>query len=888
MIHSLLNQLKSHQNTFHSAPSSTARFQPEVQHLEVRSLPSSGTVLALWSQGTYGTNGLGPTAVAYGVSEFDPATGAENVLFRANVPNSGNPSDPFPTPSDLAGTAGNLFTISANQAGTGTLNGAPQVTQDSSTIQEINPTTGQTTTFHSAPRQTLGLAVAADGGLLALWSQGTYGTNGLAPTAVAYGVSEFDPATGAENVLFRANVPNSGNPSDPFPSPSGLAETAGNLFTISADQAGGGILHYNPPEVTQDSSTIQKIDLSTGQASNFDTSNRQPLALFSGSMPVVTGMNPASGPVVGGTSVTITGINLGGVIAVNFGAVAGTITSTTPTQIVVTSPAGVDGTVDVTVTTPDRTSATTAADLFTYGLGAAPTVTEVGPATGPSGGGTTLVITGTNFTATPVVTFGSSQATVISDSADRIVATSPGGSPGTVDVTVTTPLGTSQISAADRFTYVAPPSVTGVNPASGPVVGGTSVTITGINLGGVIAVNFGAVAGTITSATPTQIVVTSPAGAPGAVTLTLTTPGGTAPGQFIYLPAPTITGVSPPSDTTTGGTEVTITGTNFTGATAVTFGSTPAMTFTVNSPTSITATDPSATTAGHVDVTVSTAGGSSVPSPADVFTYDSPSPPVPPSPPSPPPPSPMVAVQPVLVGGQPDGTAEVFTPSAGQYAPSQSLQPFGPLSTDVRTAVGDVNGDGIPDYVFATGPGTEFMITVLSGAVGNAVLVPPFDPFPPNPGQAPFNAGGFVSVGTFAGNGRAQIVVTPDQAGGPRVTIYDLNPANVGQNAATGGLTVVDNYFVNLNPNFRGGLRTAVGDLNGDGVPDLVVAAGFGGGPVVEVLDGAKALTTTGQPDSDYLVGHLGHPWPFAVWYNGSDRLEGSQCRAARRTRSAN
>jgi hypothetical protein len=38
--------------------------------------------------------------------------------------------------------------------------------------------------------------------------------------------------------------------------------------------------------------------------------------------------------------------------------------------------------------------------------------------------------------------------------------------------------------------------------------------------------------------------------------------------------------------------------------------------------------------------------------------------------------------------------------------------------------------------------------------------------------------------------------------------------------------------------NFRGGARTAVGDLNGDGTPDLVVGAGFGGGPRVAIFDG--------------------------------------------------
>ena len=160
------------------------------------------------------------------------------------------------------------------------------------------------------------------------------------------------------------------------------------------------------------------------------------------------------------------------------------------------------------------------------------------------------------------------------------------------------------------------------------------------------------------------------------------------------------------------------------------------------------------------------------------------------SPPPPPPPPPTGTPQPVLVGGLPNGMVQVYTDSNGTYTLQETLQPFGNIPTDVRTAVGDVNGDGIPDYIFAIGPSptdstgaaiaataTEFQVMVLSGASGNPVLVQPFDPFLPNPGGSPFTAGGFVSAGDFLNNGRAQIVVSPDQQGGPRIAIYDMNGA---------------------------------------------------------------------------------------------------------------
>ena len=76
--------------------------------------------------------------------------------------------------------------------------------------------------------------------------------------------------------------------------------------------------------------------------------------------------------------------------------------------------------------------------------------------------------------------------------------------------------------------------MTAVSPASGPAAGGTSVTITGTNLTGATAVNFGATpAATFTVNTATQITATSPAGS-GTVNITVTTPAGTSP-----LTAPT-------------------------------------------------------------------------------------------------------------------------------------------------------------------------------------------------------------------------------------------------------------------------------------------------------------------------------------------------------------
>src|SRR5258708_440075 len=82
-----------------------------------------------------------------------------------------------------------------------------------------------------------------------------------------------------------------------------------------------------------------------------------------------------------------------------------------------------------------------------------PTVTNVNPNTGPTSGGTSVTITGTNFSGATAVSFGNNAAASFTvNSATQITATSPAGV-GTVDVTVTTAGGTSAISSGDRFTY---------------------------------------------------------------------------------------------------------------------------------------------------------------------------------------------------------------------------------------------------------------------------------------------------------------------------------------------------------------------------------------------------------------------------------------------------
>lgn len=83
----------------------------------------------------------------------------------------------------------------------------------------------------------------------------------------------------------------------------------------------------------------------------------------------------------------------------------------------------------------------------------APTVTAISPTSGSTTGGTGVTITGTDLTGTTAVTFGSKAVSFRVVSATSITVVSPAGTAGVVDLTVTTPSGTSATSSADQFTY---------------------------------------------------------------------------------------------------------------------------------------------------------------------------------------------------------------------------------------------------------------------------------------------------------------------------------------------------------------------------------------------------------------------------------------------------
>jgi RHS repeat-associated protein len=193
-------------------------------------------------------------------------------------------------------------------------------------------------------------------------------------------------------------------------------------------------------------------------------------------------------------------------------------------------------------------------------------VTAIHPHAGPLAGGNTVRVFGTGFVpGTTQIAFGTNVAdSVTFVSSTELLVTAPAASAGTVDVTVTTPAGSSTFPNAYR--YLAPPTIATIEPRKGKIAGGDAMTITGTDFaadGDTAVAIGGAPATNVVVNGPSSLTLTTPVASAGSVDVTVTTPGGSAtlPAGFTYFAPPTITAFSPTSGRP--GDAVAITGTNF-------------------------------------------------------------------------------------------------------------------------------------------------------------------------------------------------------------------------------------------------------------------------------------------------------------------------------------
>lgn len=201
---------------------------------------------------------------------------------------------------------------------------------------------------------------------------------------------------------------------------------------------------------------------------------------------------------------------------------------------------------------------------------------------------------------------------------------------------------------------------------------------------------------------------------------------------------------------------------------------------------------------------------------------------------APPPPAPVFTPTPAarpgdrvaISGGA--GSVQVFQQASdGLLRPiSPVLRPFSGYNGVIRSAIGDFNGDGVADLAVTTASGPAASVMLYNGKdfsvlLGGTVL------------WDGFRGGAFLAAGDVNRDGRDELAVSADAGGSPRVTVLEFR---------NGRLQVLSDFFAFDDPNFRGGARVALGDVNRDGFADLVVTAGPGGGPRVSTYDG-RSLT---------------------------------------------
>jgi hypothetical protein len=193
-----------------------------------------------------------------------------------------------------------------------------------------------------------------------------------------------------------------------------------------------------------------------------------------------------------------------------------------------------------------------------------------------------------------------------------------------------------------------------------------------------------------------------------------------------------------------------------------------------------------------------------------------------------------------IAGGAP--LVEVTDPSGAVLTRFQAFEST--FAGGVRADTGELDGDpNTVEVAVVAGPGggPRVQVYAVRKDTGAAALIGDFFAF-----EDTFRDGLRVAVGDVdgAGGGLDQIIVGADAGGGPRVRTFRFD----------GGVpTQLDgplgNFFA-YEPEFRGGVRVASGEMDGnlaDG-DELAVAAGPGGGPRVRVYQG------TGTVIRDYFV----------------------------------
>ena len=110
-----------------------------------------------------------------------------------------------------------------------------------------------------------------------------------------------------------------------------------------------------------------------------------------------------------------------------------------------------------------------------------------------------------------------------------------------------------------------------------------------------------------------------------------------------------------------------------------------------------------------------------------------------------------------------------------------------------------------------------------------------------------FTGGVRVALGDVNGDGSTDVITGAGSNGGPQVNVFNVD--NI-----TGAVSLQTSFFAFDEPFFAGGVYVAAADTNDDGFDDVVVGAGAGGGPRVQVYAGSATGLVTSSTLNDFFA----------------------------------